>query len=308
MELKVGAEMWQAERVSASISPPAADPCMPILASFVGVLPIVLLPGPVWGSVDESHNALSTDDSLGVVLVQGPEGRLEPLYSPVSRRENTGIHTEIRRVLGRFGLPLDTMDFLLRMSEHDGYPSELASPNPPDIDGPAEHHMASVLGHFKDLNPYCTHRGLDFRRVPLLWKGESLPVKGHHNIARIFMGISRVLSNAVYGESEGGIIQFDRAVGTPFRLVAVRLSRIVLQGERVGAIRGLGRNDCPAMVLEPATCSLITEAKRALERSGHTLRQCSRDVDKYTPFVSLIRHHILGAWAQDYLKDTANPP
>ena len=131
-----------------SISPPVADPCMPILSSFVGVLPIILLPGPVWDSGTESHMALSSSESLGVVLTQGPDGRLEPLYSAVSRRESAGIHTEIRRVLGRFGLPLDTTDFLLRISPSDGYPLGTASPTPPPVRDESEHRMASVLGHF----------------------------------------------------------------------------------------------------------------------------------------------------------------
>ena len=88
--------------------------------------------------------------------------------------------------------------------------------------------MLRATGHFAQNDPDAKNRGLDLRRVPLIWKGGSL---GHTSApagaARIFMGLSRALSCSWYGETEGGLIQFDRAIGTPFRLVAIRLSRIL---------------------------------------------------------------------------------
>ncbi len=65
-----------------------------------------------------------------------------------------------------------------------------------------------------------------------MWTHPGGAEAGLSGVARIYMGVSRALSRAVYGESAGGILEFDHAIGTPSTLVAVRVSRLISEGFR----------------------------------------------------------------------------
>ena len=152
------------------------------------------------------------------------------------------------------------MDYALRISPGDDYPL-----------GVSTHQLSSTLEEYWQTiadktseSPYEQTRILDLWKVLLTWSGGSVEyTKTPEGVVRMFMGLSRVLSRAVYGESAGGLIYFDWAIGTPSRLVAIRLSKLL-------------KNESPEMFgkspfTEPSTLELIRKAYSCLEWSAETI-------------------------------------
>ena len=139
------------------------------------------------------------------------------------------------------------------------------------------------------------------------WKGDSVSkTTCPSGIVRVYMGFSRPLSRAVYGETEGGVMLTDHAVAATPSFTVVRLSRLNFQdptSSTYGSLSSLGGP--PHCILEPSTCELIKDAYAQLASSADSLHSGAFECGSYTPLLQLVRHHITGGWVSDYVDDTS---